>query len=264
MPNPCQGADLALLDVQALNNDKTAWVILDARPVKAWEEEHIKGAFSFSWEQYTTVDKDQIAYRIKDSKILGQALGDLGITPVTKVVVYADAGESWGGEGWLCWALEWLGHQGEVRLLKGGIQAWKRNGFELAQGRSSQPIPVPVSYIPKPDAAMLISARELKQRLHEFQLVDTRSIREWFMGHLPGAVHISWTRFFTGPDRIPLDVVQLKKLLKKNDLNPDKPIVYYCSGGIRSGYSWLVHELAGLPESLNFEGGTAEWEVVYP
>ena len=264
MPDPCQGASLALLDVQALNADKKAWVILDARPVKYWERGHIRGAFPFSWEQHTATDKDEITYRVKDPETIGQALGSLGITPGATVVVYADAGESWGGEGWACWVLQWLGHEGKICLLKGGIQAWKRNGFELVKGRRSKPSPTPALYTPKPNPAMCISAQTIKQGQHGFQLVDTRSTREWFMGHLPGAVHIPWTDFFQGPDRVPLEPSQVLTLLKEHRLDPDRQIVYYCTGGIRSGYAWLVHELAGLPHALNFEGGTAEWKVVYP
>jgi thiosulfate/3-mercaptopyruvate sulfurtransferase len=41
-------------------------------------------------------------------------------------------------------------------------------------------------------------------------------------------------------------------------------VVYYCAGGIRSGYAWLIHHLAGLPEAVNFEGGMEEWGQAAP
>jgi thiosulfate/3-mercaptopyruvate sulfurtransferase len=43
-------------------------------------------------------------------------------------------------------------------------------------------------------------------------------------------------------------------------VNTAKPVVYYCAGGIRSAYTWLVHELAGLPDARNYEGGMAAWQ----
>jgi thiosulfate/3-mercaptopyruvate sulfurtransferase len=44
----------------------------------------------------------------------------------------------------------------------------------------------------------------------------------------------------------------------------DRPVVYYCKGGIRSAYAWMVHVLAGFPGACNFEGGMEEWKTVFP
>jgi len=257
-----------MINARDLKADLPSWVILDARPVRAWEKGHIPGSVSFSWETYTRTDASGVSYRIMNTTELAATLGSLGITRKTPVVVYGDAKTSWGGEGWVCWMLAWLGHCGPVRLVAGGIRAWEANGFELETGLSfkagSGRTVSHVVYIPEPRDDLSISAQELHQRADHVQLVDTRSTREWIFGRLAGAVHIPWKDFFNHRSRTPLDSHQTRQLLKNHDIRMDKPIVYYCTGGIRSAYAWMVHELSGLPTAINFEGGTKEWDKVYP
>ncbi|MBF0412971.1 MAG: hypothetical protein HQK70_09700 [Desulfamplus sp.] len=286
-----------------LKEDTAKWVILDARPLKYWEKSHIPKSIPFSWDNYTKKDENQIAYRILPPDEIAQALGKLGISDESPIVVYGDADESWGGEGWLCWVFAWLGHKGDIRLLKGGIQAWEKAGCSLISNKDGQikekRITKPVEY--KLDltntssqfsintSSINIYSEEIHDNFDKYQLVDTRSNIEWFKGHLPNAIHIPWEEFFQGKDRTPLDSAELKSLLSKNgvivetgkqneklptnkeinknSVNVEKPVVYYCTGGIRSGYAWMVHQLAArelkeLPKAINFEGGTEEWEKV--
>ena len=100
----------------------------------------------------------------------------------------------------------------------------------------------------------------MAERRNELNLVDTRGyLTEWLPGHLPEAIHIPWEKFYREKNRTALSPKEFKELLEKNGVDLTKPVVYYCTGGIRSGYAWLVHELSGLPSAVNFEGGTEEW-----
>ncbi len=264
-----------------LKEDIAKWVILDARPLKYWEKSHIPQSISFSWESYTKTDENQIAYRIFPPEQIAEKLGKLGISSESSIVIYGDADESWGGEGWAFWLFAWLGHKGDIRLLKGGIQAWEKAGYSLISNKDGQAkeqhIIKPVEYklnltyassqSSLKTSSVNIYAKEIHDNPDRYQLVDTRSTIEWFKGHLPDAVHIPWEKFFKGSDLSPINAEELKSLLNKNGLNMEKTVVYYCTGGIRSGYAWMVHQLAAielkeLPKAINFEGGTAEWEKV--
>lgn len=57
---------------------------------------------------------------------------------------------------------------------------------------------------------------------------------------------------------------ELKNLLAEHGIKFDKPVVYYCTGGIRSGFTWLVHSLSGQGTAINFEGGTEAWDKLGP
>lgn len=96
------------------------------------------------------------------------------------------------------------------------------------------------------------------------KIIPARARKEWLFGHLPGALHISWDAFYQGRRRQVISPEELKSLLEKKGVDLNKPVVYYCTVGIRSGYAWLVHQLSGLPAAVNWEGGAEEWAQKYP
>lgn len=253
------GANVGVIEVQKLSRNPGAWVVLDGRPKAQWQAGHVPGAHSFSWENYTRTDEKGVQFKVLSPREIADALAALGIGEKTAVVVYGDADSSWGGEGWLVWVLSWLGHKGEVRILSGGIQSWRAANLSVEKGEVRYRGPrlrYRVALQPQLD----ISTGELQKVLGKVTLVDTRSTWERLRGTLPGAVAISWEDFFAGKDRHPLPPAEVKKLLAKHGVDLRKPVVYYCTGGIRSGYAWMVHTLAGLPNGRNYEGGMEEWK----
>lgn len=252
-------ADLGLIDASALKHDASRWVVLDARPRAEWEAGHIPGARSFSWDDYTRTDEKGVQYSSFPPRELAAALAGLGVDEKTPVVVYGDADKSWGGEGYDVWLLSWLGHKGPIRLLNGGIQAWKGRNLPLVKGAEKAGVKKSRYQVDlKPQ--FIVSTAEVQQQKGSFTLVDVRSTWEWIKGRIPGAVHIPWDEFYAGTDRHPLPPAELKKLLARHGVDTSKPVVYYCLGGIRSSYAWLTHHLAGLQEARNYKGSWAAWQ----
>jgi len=257
-PATSQAADLGLISAAELNQNLSGWRVLDARLEADFLAGHIPGAASFPWEEHTQIDKNGVPYRIMPPEKMAAALGRLGITRQSAVAVYGDADKSWGAEGWICWMLVWLGHEGPIRLMDGGMDVWAGNRYPVEKGNTEPAIRV-VEYQYAVRTAVNISAADIQKKAGMIQLVDVRSTFEWIMGRIPGATHIPWEKFYKGDERRPLSPSETVALLKEKGIDPQKPIVYYCAGGIRSGYAWMVHELAGLPEAVNFEGGMEEW-----
>lgn len=249
--------NMSLIEPSALNAELPNYVILDARPKSEWRAGHIRGALSFSWEDFTRTDEQGVPFQVLPARQMASALGGMGIDEKTRVVIYGDADKSWGGEGWVGWTLTWLGHTGSIRILNGGIQAWRNGGFAVTTDEPKHKAEVAYNYNLAPQWD--ISTAEIEQRKLPIVLIDTRSTMEWMLGSIPGAIHIEWTKFYTGADRHPLDAIAFRQLLKDNEIDASKPIVYYCRGGIRSGYAWMVHQLAGLPDARNYEGGMEAW-----
>ncbi|GFE62634.1 sulfurtransferase [Geobacter sp. AOG2] len=252
-------ADLGLIDAATLKGSSAKWVVLDARPKSDWEAGHLPGAIPFSWENYTRTDAKGVKYSSFPPQELAVALAGLGIDEKSPVVVYGDADKSWGGEGYDVWLLSWLGHRGPIRLLNGGIQAWRGQNLPLVRGAERPAVPK-ARYRVGLKPQYQISTEDVQNGKGAYTLVDVRSTFEWIRGRIPGAVHIPWEDFYTGRDRHPLPPAELKKLLAKHGVDTSKPVVYYCLGGIRSGYAWTAHQLAGLPDAHNFKGGWAAWE----
>ena len=259
---PVRAADLGLISPGTLHASFDKWAILDGRPEKVWKRQHIPGAVSFSWEDYTQTDEKKIPYRVFSPEKLAAVFGAMGIDENTPVVAYGDADTSWGGEGWICWVLAWMGHKGPVRLLSGGIAAWEGAGYPVEA--TSQTLAKPIrSYEVDVNPEVSISAKELAKAKNSTAIVDTRSTREWiFEAHVPGAVHIHWKDFLTGKHSKVITKAQFAALLTEKGIRPDQPVVYYCTGGVRSAYAWLVHRLQSDSPAVNFEGGMVAWEKI--
>jgi thiosulfate/3-mercaptopyruvate sulfurtransferase len=252
-------ADLGLIDAAALQTHPAKWVVLDARPKAEWAAGHIPGALQFSWDNYTRTDAKGVKYSSFPPQELAVALAGLGINEKTPLVVYGDADTSWGGEGYTIWLFSWLGHKGPIRLLHGGIQAWRAQNLPLAK-EEKKPVAEKTRYRVELKPQYLVSTEDIQKGNGSYVLVDVRSTFEWIKGRIPGAVHIPWEEFYTGKDRRPLPATELKTLFAKHGVDTSKPVVYYCLGGVRSSYAWLTHQLAGLPEAKNYKGSWAAWE----
>jgi thiosulfate/3-mercaptopyruvate sulfurtransferase len=64
-----------------------------------------------------------------------------------------------------------------------------------------------------------------------------------------------------GPDGKLLPEAKLWKVLKSRGVTPDKQVVAYCTGGVRS--AWLVAVLAelGYQNVANYAGSMWEWSA---
>ena len=252
-------ADLGLIDAAALKGNTSKWVILDARPRSDWDAGHIPGAIPFSWEIYTRTDAKGVMYSAFPPQELAAALAGLGIDEKSPVVVYGDADKSWGGEGYGVWLLSWLGHRGTIRLLNGGIQAWRSQNLPLTKG-AERGAAKKARYLVDLKPQYIVSTEDIQKGKGAYTLIDVRSTFEWIKGRIPGAVHIRWEDFYTGKDRRPLPAAELKKLLARNGVDTSRPVAYYCLGGVRSAYAWMASQLAGFPDARNYKGSWAAWE----
>lgn len=252
-------ADIGLIDAASLKANTSKYVILDSRSKSDWEAGHIPGAIQFFWDSYTRTDAKGVKYSSLPPQELAAAFARLGIDEKTPLVIYGDADKSWGSEGFSVWQFTWLGHKGPIRLLNGGLQAWRAQNLLLAKG-AEKPAVAKARYKFEVKPQFIVTTEEVQHNTGAFTLIDTRSTFEWIKGKIPGAVHIPWEDFYTGKDHHPLSAAELHKLLAKHNVDSSKPIVYYCLGGVRSAYAWTVHQLAGLPEAKNYKGSWAAWE----
>jgi rhodanese-related sulfurtransferase len=88
---------------------------------------------------------------------------------------------------------------------------------------------------------------ELQERLRDHDgacvLVDVREDNEWAGGHIPGAVHAPLSRFAETAVRLP----------------KDKPVIFYCQGGVRSKRALGMAGDHGLSAEGHLGGGISAW-----
>jgi len=252
------GARFGLISPENLKRKLTSRqvIALDGRPEAGYLKGHIPGALDLSWEKFTHTDPEGVKYRLISPRKLANVLGNMGIPEGSTIVAYGDADSSWGGEGWVLWVLDYLGYKGRLLLLNGGIRAWVKEGFPLNSGREKACKPAEYHLRLRPGSNC--DTRWIEGHLGKINIIDTRSMPEYLAGSLPGAIHIRWKNFLKKDGSI-RSKKEILALLKTEGVNLDRTTVYYCTGGIRSGFAYTIHEIFDLGPVRNFEGGTEEW-----
>ena len=191
-------------------------------------------------------------------------LANIGYEKHKHIVAYDDAGGCWAGR--LIWTLTLLGHQ-NASLLDGGRNAWLSAGLPLT-------IEIPTIHKNAElaltlDTHFIIDKEEILQRLgdSDFAVWDTRTAEEYRGempeqvrgGHIPGAVHLEWTRLMDDKQYL-LPLAQIQSMLDDAGLSKDKIIATHCQTHRRSGLTWFVaHKLLAYPAIKAYPGSWSDW-----
>ena len=242
--------------------------VLDTRGNKAWRAGHLPGSWLVDWTS-TRASAWQEGLRngliTDDNAALETLFQNAGVRNGAPVLVVGAAREGWGEEGRLFWTLEYLGHP-EVHILDGGYQAWTRAGLPTTQDMTP---PARGDFRIHRDEARRATKAEVGAALSapEAAFWDTREAREYAGatpylehrgGHLPGAEHL-WFQDILRPDGTLRDRAELSAQLASMGLTPDKQVVAYCTGGVRSGFAYAVLRELGYPRPVNYDGSMWQW-----
>jgi thiosulfate/3-mercaptopyruvate sulfurtransferase len=189
-------------------------------------------------------------------------LARLGVTPARAVVVYDAQGGMYAARAW--WMLLWAGH-GDVRVLDGGLQAWKAAGGAVESGVVA-PVPAAAPYPLGDSLVASIDADALQKALGRVTVLDARAGERYRgevepldqrAGHIPGAR----SRFFKDN----LDAAgrfkpagELRAVFEAFGAAPGA-VVHQCGSGVTACHNLLAMEAAGLPGSVLYPGSWSEW-----
>ncbi len=194
----------------------------------------------------------------------------LGIGARTPVVVWderVDATRLW-------WAFHHYGKT-DVRVLDGGLQAWRAAGLPLARGAAA-PAPgsgdfqaLPGAGLPMAQLADVLAARGDGRT----RLWDTRDRVEWSgrrrlrgarrAGRIPWAAHLDWRLFRHGRAGLtrfrPLE--EIRAVIAAHGLDPAGRHLFYCQSGVRTtAVIFSLHRLGWDCRNLvNYDGSWREW-----
>jgi len=231
--------------------------VLDVRGMAAYLKGHIPGAVSTRWQEFLDPHSPVKGILHPDSAELARRFGALGVTNDRPVVVYSEPFEYWGAEGRFYWMLNYLGHD-DVRVLDGGFPKWRREGRDVAHmpTRAKERPFTPVVRL-----ETLVDREGVEAALDdpEAVVVDARSSEEYAKeGHVPGAVNLPWSALYTEDGTLRPEP-ELRALFAAAGITPDREIVPYCTGGVRSAWVFAVLHLLGYPRLRNYDGSWWDW-----
>ena len=186
-----------------------------------------------------------------------------GVSDRSRVIVYGSAIPATR----LFFTLDYLGHP-SVRLLNGGLNAWKANGGAVESGAAQRVTGGVLT--PKPRPEVLATADWITQRLSspKITLLDARPDAEFtgadggmggahVVGHLPDARQLVWNTLLDGSGRF-LPDSELQKKLEAIGATKGTPVVSYCLVGMRASVTYFVARHLGYDSRL-YDGSIIDW-----
>jgi thiosulfate/3-mercaptopyruvate sulfurtransferase len=259
-----------LIDTDTLQKSlgKQDLVVIDVRGKAAYEfGGHIPGAVHTTWHDYS--DPNAVAKGLLDPDMgrMEQKMRALGIDNDSEVVIYSNPFDNWGDEGRMFWMLEYFGHK-NLRILDGGWVKWVNERRPFEHGGIT---PKLGNFTIKVASHTTIAKDELRALLKQghpnTMILDARSLEEYLgkevsgiprPGHIPSAIHVAWNGFLNNNATVK-DLTTIKAGLEEKGIEPEKDIVCYCTGGVRSSWLYFVLKLAGYQKVRNYPGSWWEW-----
>ncbi|MGD1171047.1 sulfurtransferase [Mycobacterium seoulense] len=235
----------------------------DGRP--AYLEGHIPGAVYASLED--ELSDHAIAGRgrhpLPSGSSLQAAARRWGIRQGSAVVVYDDWNRAGSARAW--WVLTTAGLP-DVRILDGGLAAWRATGRSLESGPVTPPpgnVAVPhddlyAGSLPTLTAAQasaggltLLDARAPERFRGEVEPIDPAA------GHIPGATNLPSTAVLAADGTFVGDDA-LTRLLADRGIERDGTLGAYCGSGVTASVTVAALAALGLDAAL-FPGSWSEW-----
>ncbi|CAD5107718.1 sulfurtransferase [Zestomonas carbonaria] len=235
---------------------------------RSYAEGHIPGA------RFADLERDLSGPIVKgvtgrhplpDPQRLVERLQAWGIDDTSEIVLYDDGPGAFAARAW--WLLAWLGKRDGVHLLDGGFNAWRAAGLPLTP---EVPEVQPGSFQGQPDASLVLSAEQLRQRLNapDLTLIDARALPRFrgevepldpVAGHIPGARCAAFTDNLGSDGRF-LPVAQLQQRFSTLLAGqPPERLVAYCGSGVTACHNLFALSLAGYPLAPLYAGSWSEW-----
>ena len=263
-------------------------VVVDLR----WDEEglgrsryiegHIAGAHFLDWATDLVDPEHHVAFMLAPPERLADELGSRGIADDSVVVAYADAGHS--GPFRLWWACRAYGHDDQVRILDGGLEAWVTEERPLTQ---EIPRPRPAVWTPQLPPGLVASATDVAAARDDTETVvlDSREPEKfrgetvWFetgavpagtdgiahtprgdlrAGHVPWALNVPWRELYRS-DLTMKSPAELRDLFRRVGATPRRRAIAYCGVGISAAALLYALDRAGIENAALYDAGWDEW-----
>jgi thiosulfate/3-mercaptopyruvate sulfurtransferase len=225
---------------------------------------HIPGAARFDVDAISD-HSNPLPHMLPDAKTFADAVGALGIADDMTIVVY-DSSDLIGGAR-VYWMFKHYGAR-DVRLLEGGMKAWRASGYPTEAGASTRARETFVAHF---DAATLATAESVLAAsvTGEAQIVDARSGPRFAgsvpeprpglrAGHVPSARNVPWRTLVdeTGKLKAP-DAVAAA--FASAGVDVERPIITTCGSGVSAAILVLGLESLGKTGIGLYDGSWSEW-----
>ncbi|MFZ2489036.1 MAG: sulfurtransferase [Anaerolineae bacterium] len=216
-----------------------------------YAQEHIPGAAFFDHQRFSDPKSDYMLMVAPEAELSAQ-IGGIGISADSEVIVYAPEVLPAATRAW--WILHYAGHK-NVRILNGGLAAWKKAGGEIEQGERHY---APVNYEGVFQPQVFASKEEVLAAMGSNEIVTVNALMQesYQAAHIPGSLCLPSTDLTQGMDAF----IDSKQLIEKlRTTSQYKRIITYCGGGIAATVNAVAYRIAGHENVAVYDGSMFEW-----
>lgn len=221
---------------------------------------HIPGACFLDLASFSD-SGSQVPKAVPTAAQFAGRLGQLGIAPGSRVVLYDDSPIRSAARAWFIFRLYGFA---QVAILDGGLARWKAEGRDIAEGRAS----CDESVYAEPEAADIVRTKAAMLAncdTRSAQVVDARDAARFAgtegsgsAGHIPGAANVHFTRLFD-EDGLYLPPDAIAAVFAEEGVVLDRPIVTSCNSGMTACVLAFALDRAGAGDVAVYDGSWMEW-----
>jgi len=218
--------------------------------------EHIPGAAYFDHERFSDLNSPYSCMILSEAE-LSAAIGNAGISNDTEVVVYACGMLPYAVRAW--WVLRYAGHN-NVRILNGGLSAWKKLGGKIEQeARQYEPSVFEGQF----RSSVFASKEEILTSMEDSNvaIVDVLPLESYEASHIPGSICLPCMDLMQGDFKQGFDYLLPNDALalRLKEMSKHKRIITYCGGGIAAAVNAMAHLMTGHDNVAVYDGSMDEW-----
>jgi thiosulfate/3-mercaptopyruvate sulfurtransferase len=193
-----------------------------------------------------------------------QAMGRLGISNRTRVIVYDDRGGLLAARLW--WAFEAYGHS-NVALLDGGWVRWTAEKRPISE--ATEPVRTS-TFKAALQPEWLATADDVKAAIGRdgTRILDARTVAEMDGtdtrlssrgGIIPSAVPVYWEDLLDPVTKTFRSADELRAIYEQHGVKPSDDVIAYCWVGHRAAVDLFALHLIGYDHLRNYLGSWEEW-----
>jgi thiosulfate/3-mercaptopyruvate sulfurtransferase len=259
----------------ARNLQDPSLVLLQVGMKEGYEKGHIPGARLASVRKMLTFGPDSLRDEMPPVADLASALAALGIANDSRVVICFDEPRLVSLAARVFLTLEYVGMQGRVAVLDGGLPKWTAEKRPLS---TEVPSVTPARFEPVARGDVIVSGDWVASNLRSpgVALVDARPPDSYDgrmkfdhgprSGHIPGALNIPVPAVMADKsDHVMKNVKQMEKAFRDAGVRDGATVVAYCGTGIWAATVYLAARELGYATRF-YDAGFQEWsrDMRYP
>lgn len=217
-----------------------------------YTQEHIPGAAFFDHERFYEMEGAGRYSLMPAAEKLAEQIGALGISNDTEVVVYACGMLPYAVRAW--WVLRYAGHD-KVRILNGGLSAWKQAGGPVEQEAHRYQ---PRSFRPQLRPWMYADRHEVLEVRQDpnIAIVNVMPLQSYEGCHIEGSSSLSCIDLMHELNTF-LPDEHIAERLKQ--VSSHQRVITYCGGGIAAAVNAAAHLMTGYENVSVYHGSMYEW-----